>query len=222
MRSPIVSGLESVQEVYSTDYPSGMALYLDNGSLLDKSGNDRNATPLNTNSPATAIGLDGKQVLRWNGTGTQELQVSPFLQTAIGATLYCVCSLNGDSNYNLARTANLDDYWKFVDGSIGYFGTFKSSRFEGYPSSMPNIGNHLISIHASDTTYEVVVDRISKGVQPSSFLPGDRFRIGVNNRVFSGDIALMLVYSEYIQPGTSKDVAVKNSIKSNYPSLPFS
>lgn len=205
----------------STSYPSGMALLLDNGSLADKSGNNRNAVPTGLNSPSVARGLDGKQVLRWNGTGDQELQIPPFLGNTNGATLYCVCSIYAGDNYNLVRTYPIDDYWKFVAGT-GYFGTFRSSRYNGYPSSMPSTGNHLISIHASPTDYEVVVDTISKGVQESSYVPGDRFRIGVNDKVFSGDIALLLVYPQYTPPGSTSDLGVRNSIKLAYPSLPFS
>lgn len=205
----------------SISYPSGMSLLLDNGSLVDKSGNNRNAVPTGLNSPSIVTGIDGKQVLRWDGTGNQELQIPPFLSNTSGATLYCVCSIYGGDNYNLVRTSPIDDYWKFVAGT-GYFGTFRSSRYEGYPSSMPSTGNHLISIHASPTDYEVVVDTISKGVQQSSYVPGDRFRIGVNDKVFTGDIALLLVYPQYTQPGSTSDLGVRNSIKSAYPSLPFS
>ncbi|MEH2312350.1 MAG: hypothetical protein V7K35_13345 [Nostoc sp.] len=201
-------------------YPSGMALLLE-GSLTDKSGNTRNASAVGSNSPLIVTAIDGKQVLRWNGSGTQELQVTPFLSNSIGATLYCVFTIYQADNYNLVRTAGLDDYWKFVSGS-GYFGTFKNSRFESYPLSMPNTGSHLLSIHADFNTYEVLVDRVSKGQQQSTFAPGDRFRIGVNDKVFTGDIATLLVYPEYIAPNSTKDTAVKNTIKSNYPSLVFS
>ncbi|MEH1905827.1 MAG: hypothetical protein V7L04_31730 [Nostoc sp.] len=205
----------------TTSYPAGMALWLDNGSLTDKSGNNRNASPIGVNSPSVATGIDDKQVLRWDGTGRQELQIPPFLSNTTGATLYCVCTINGGDNYNLVRTFSIDDYWKFVSVS-GYFGTFRNSRYEGYPSGMPSTGNHLISIHASATDYEVVVDTISKGVQQSSYVPGDRFRIGVNDKVFNGDIALLLVYPQYTQPGSTSDLGVRSTIKSIYPSLPFS
>ncbi|MDQ3018248.1 MAG: hypothetical protein M3Q64_00020 [bacterium] len=220
-KANLLAALSNGTSGTSTSYPSGMALLLDGGSLIDKSGNNRNASPLGTNSPSSVTGTDGKQVLRWNGSGTQELQISPFLGATSGATLYCVCTINGGDNYNLVRTKALDDYWKFIAGS-GYFGTFRSSRFDQYPTSMPGNGSHLISIHADSTTYEVAVDRVSKGVRSSSYDPGDRFRIGVNDKVFTGDIALILVYPEYLQLGTSKDVEVKNKIKQNYPSLPFS
>ncbi|MEH1893173.1 MAG: hypothetical protein V7K92_28410 [Nostoc sp.] len=190
--------------------------------VKDKSGNNRNATPVGDNAPLPATGLDKKQVLRWNGTGTQELQITPFLSGTTGITLYCVYTVAGGvDNYNLVRTADLNDFWKFVQGP-GYIGTFRSSRLEAYPPAMPTEGNHLLSIHASSTTYEVVVDTISKGLQPAAYSPGDRFRIGVNNCVFTGDIALLLVYPQYTQPGSTSDLGVRSMIKSTYPSLPFS
>ncbi|MEH2302866.1 MAG: hypothetical protein V7K88_28790 [Nostoc sp.] len=201
-----------------TSYPSGMALLLDGGSLIDKSGNSRNASPIGDNSPLPATGIDGKKVLRWNGSGNQELQVTDFLDGTTGATLYCVYSVTGTGNYNLVRTYALDDYWHFIDGN-GYIGTFQNVRHEAYPPSMPNSGNHLISIHASSTSYEVVLDTISKGSQSSSYASGDRFRIGTNDKSFSGDIALLLVYPQYVQPNSTSDLGVRNSIKSAYPSL---
>ncbi|WP_298908749.1 hypothetical protein [uncultured Nostoc sp.] len=202
-------------------YPAGMALLLEGGSLVDKSNNARDASPFGSNSPSLATGIDGKSVLRWNGSGTQELQIAPFLGNAVGATIYCVFTIYQADNYNLVRTFGLDDYWKFVSGS-GYFRTFRNSRFDGYPASMPSTGSHLVSIHADFNTYEVMVDRISKGQQQSTFTPGDRFRIGTKDKLFTGDIATLLVYPEYISPNSTKDVAVKNTIKSNYPSLSFS
>ncbi|MEH2250066.1 hypothetical protein [Nostoc sp.] len=205
----------------STSYPAGMALLLDGGSLTDKSGNNRNASPVGVNSPTAVTGIDGKQVLRWSGAGNQELLIPPFLANTSGATLYCVCAINGGDNYNLVRTSPIDDYWKFVSGS-GYFGTFRDSRYEGYPSNMPSTGSHLVSIHASANSYEVVVDTVSKGVQSSTYVPGDRFRIGVNDKVFTGDIALLLIYPQFTQPGSTSDLGVRNAIKSAYPSLPFS
>ncbi|MEH2146251.1 hypothetical protein [Nostoc sp.] len=203
----------------TSSYPTGMTLWLEGGSLIDKSGNNRNATPIGDNAPLPATGLDSKQVLRWNGSGNQELQVTPFLSNATAATLYCVYTVAENvANYNLVRTANLDDYWKFVQGP-GYFGTFRSSRLETYPSSMPLTGSHLLSVHSSASSYEVTVDTVSKGVQPGAYSPGDRFRIGVNNCVFTGDIALLLVYPQYIQAGSEIDLNVRKKVKLTYPSL---
>ncbi|MBH8576980.1 hypothetical protein I8752_29160 [Nostocaceae cyanobacterium CENA369] len=166
-----------------------MKLWLEDGSLTDKSSNGNNATPVGSNSPTVVNSTSGKPALKWDGSGTQELQVSPFLGSATGATLYCVFTAS-NGNYNLVRTANLDDYWRFVSGA-GYFGTFRNGRFEGYPNSMPSSGSHLISIHADTNSYEVLLDNVSLGSQSSTFTPGDRFRIVSNDKAFSGDIGII-------------------------------
>jgi hypothetical protein len=203
-------------------YPPGMLLYLDGGSLFDKSGNNRNASAVGSNSPNVVTGLDGKQVLRWNGTSNQELQVTPFLTSATSATLYVVFTVSSASNnYNLIKTANIDDYWRFAQESNGYIGTFLSARRSSYPSEMPSSGNHLVSIHSNSSAYEVLLNKVTKGSIAASFNAGDRFRIGTNDKNFSGDIALILVYPEYITPGGTKDNNVTSNIKIAYPSLPF-
>jgi hypothetical protein len=201
-------------------YPIGMKLWLEGGSLVDKSGNNNNATPLGANSPTIVTSTSGKQALKWDGSGTQEIQIAPFLANASGATVYCVFTAS-DANYNLLRTANLDDYWRFVSGA-GYFGAFKNSRFEGYPATMPSSGSHLVSIHAQDSHYEILVDNVSKGIQTgNTFLPGDRFRIGTNDKIFSGDISLMLVYPSFIDKSSTIHLDCVNAIKTNYSTLPF-
>lgn len=213
---PLVGQLNSF-----VTYPSGMSLRLDDGSLLDKSGNNNNASPVGANSPSVATGLDSKQVLRWNGAGNQELQINPFLSGTSEATLYCVFTVSANTNYNLIRTANIDDYWRFTNNGAGYFGTFQSSRIEAYPLGMPSSGSHLVSIHASANSYEVILDNVSKGVQSRSYSAGDRFRIGTNDKAFNGDIALILVYPQYIDKASTTHINCVQTIKSSYPSLPF-
>ncbi len=203
------------------NYPTGMSLWIEGGSLADKSGNSRDATLLGTTAPSVVNGIDGKTVFRWSGAGNQELQVIPtFLSETTGATAYVVYTAS-NSNYNLLRTASLDDYWRFSNNSAGYFGTFRSSRYEAYPSGMPDSGHHLVSIHASSNTYEVILDNVSKGVQSSTYSAGDRFRIVTNDKPFSGDVALILIYPYLIDKASTAHASCLQAIKSYYPSLPF-
>lgn len=208
-------------------YPSGMLLWLDDGSLNDKSGNSRNATALSGGSiPSSAIGLDEKPVLRYNAANNLETQITPFLSGQSGATLYCVFTPNNSNNYNLIRTSNIDDYWRFTNDSNGYFGTFLNTRQNGYPTLMPATGNHLISIHSSSTTYEILQNNLSRGVRTSAansagFNPGTIFRIATNDRAYNGDIALILVYPGAIAPSSTQHQNIVRAIKNNYPSLPF-
>lgn len=200
-----------------------MAFWLEGGSLLDRSGNNRHLTPLNPSTPPTkATGIDNKQILRWNGTGTQELQTNPFLAGTTGATLYCVFTVSGNTNYGLVRTqSGIDDFWRFVNNSAGYFGVFRNIRYEAYPLNMPVSGSHLVSVHSNGTNYEVIQNTVSKGVQSSSYVPGNVFRVGVNNLPFNGDIALILVYPYHINKTSQEHTNIITAIKQFYPSLPF-
>lgn len=199
------------------EYMPESLLWLE-GSLTDQSGNNRNASPVGANSPSVVTGLNSKPALRWNGSGNQELQVSPFLSGTTDATLYCVFTVSANTNYNLVRTANLDDYWRFTSNGAGYLGVFRSGRFEGFPSAMPSSGSHLISIHADGTNYEVLLNNQSIGSTSSSYSPGDRFRIGTNDKAFNGDISLLMVYP-FVSPSSSEHQNQVLAIKQNYPSL---
>lgn len=210
--TPIVGELE-----IPTNYLSGMSLWLDNGSLLDKSGNNNNANA--STPPTTAIGLNNRNVLRWNGSSTQQLQIPAFLGSAVAATLYIVFSFNSSPQYNLVKTANIDDYWRFSGDGNGYIGTFSNSRRGGYPSAMPTTGNHLLSLHADVSSYEILLNNVSKGSQSGGFVAGDRFIIGANDKPFNGDIALLLVYPFSIPKTSSNHASIVNSIKTVYPSL---
>jgi hypothetical protein len=214
---PITGDLELIG-----NYPSGMRFWLEGGSLSDRSGNNYSVTPINASSPPNkALGLDNKFVLRWNGSATQELQVTPFLAGTTSATLYAVYSVASNNHYGIVRTANLEDFWYFNQNNAGYFGVFRSSRFEAYPLNMPSFGNALVSIHANTTQQEIIVNNSARGIQTSTYSPGDRFRIGVNNRNFNGDIALILVYPYFINKTSQEHQLILSSIKSFYPSLPF-
>jgi hypothetical protein len=203
----------------TANYLSGMKLWIEGGSLVDKSGNANNATSVSGTNPTVIVGLDGKNVLRWDGSGNQELQISPFLSEATEATVYVVFTNSANNNYNLIRTKNLDDYWRFLNDGNGYIGTFLSERVNTYPSGMPLDGSHLISIHAKANSYEVLLDNIGKGIQDLNFDAGDRFRIGTNDKNFNGDIALILVYDSWVDKESQSHEDIIAAIKSNYPSL---
>jgi hypothetical protein len=199
------------------EYLPNPLLWLE-GSLTDQSGNNRNASPVGTNSPTIVTGLDNKPALRWNGSGNQELQISPFLSGTSGVTLYCVFTISANTNYNLIRTANLDDYWRFSNDGAGYIGAFLADRRNGYPSSMPSSGSHLVSIHATGSNYEVLVDNQSKGLVTANYTPGDRFRIVTNDKPFNGDVSLLMVYP-YFSPTSTEHRNHVLAVKQNYPSL---
>lgn len=203
----------------TSNYPSGMRLWIENGSLLDKSGNSNNAISVTGINPTVTVGLDNKNVLRWDGSSNQELQISPFLTDATEATVYVVFTSSANSNYNLIRTKSLDDYWRFSNDGNGYIGTFLSSRVDNYPSAMPLSGSHLVSIHAKTNSYEVLLDNVGKGVQDVAYDAGDRFRVGTNDKSFNGDIALILVYPNWIDKTSTQHQNIIFTVKSNYPSL---
>ena len=84
---------------------------------------------------------------------------------------------------------------------------------------MPTTGNHLLSIHADSSSYEVLLNNVSEGAQSPGFSPGDRFIIGANDKPFNGDIALILVYPFFINKTSTEHTSIVNSIKTVYPSL---
>ncbi len=205
----------------ATAYESGMRLLLEFGSLIDQSGFNNNPTSVSGTLPDVAIGLNSQKVLRFNGNGTQELQIPYFMSGTTAATLYVVFTVSVNSSYNLIRTADLDDYWKFSSDGNGYIGTFLNARKEAYPPSMPSSGSHLMSIHASASSYEVILDKVSKGAISNVYSSGNRFRIATNDKPFNGDIALILVYPSLINKTSTQHQAILSAIKLNYPSLPF-
>ncbi len=201
-------------------FAGGSSLLLE-GSLTDTSGNNRTVTPI-TDSPTITTGLDSKPTIRFSGASVEELSVSPFLSGTSGATLYIVFTPNNNGQYNLIQTVNTDDYWRFSGNGAGYFGTFRSSRYEGYPLGMPSSGSHLISIHATGSNYEVFLDNTTKGLRTdSTYTPGNRFRIAADGKRYTGDISLLLVYPFYIAPTASGHLTNVQTIKSKFPSLPF-
>lgn len=207
-----------VQSTPNYQYLNGSLLWLE-GSLVDKSGNNRNATPVGANSPVVvSSALGGKPALRWAGTSNQELQVTPFLSGTSGVTLYCVFTVLANTHYNLVKTRNFDDYWRFSNDGNGYIGTFLSARRGGYPAAMPSSGSHLASIHATGTSYEFLLNNQSKGLVNETYTPGDRFRIATNDKPFNGDISLLMVYP-YISPTSSQHQNQILAIKQNYPAL---
>lgn len=201
-------------------FAGGASLLLE-GSLTDTSGNNRTVSLIG-DSPEITIGFDDKPTIRFTESSVQELSITSFLSGTSGATLYIVFRPNNDAQYNLIRTSNMDDYWRFSGNSAGYFGTFRSARFEGYPLNMPSSGSHLISIHATNNSYEVIQNNVSKGVRTdNTYSPGDRFRIAADDKRYAGDISLLLVYPYLISSSNQNHTLNISTIKSKFPSLPF-
>jgi hypothetical protein len=74
----------------------------------------------------------------------------------------------------LVTTRYNDSYWAF--GGVGYFGTFRNTRLEGYPSVVPVTGYHTHTIK-SGASYEVRIDGVSQGVQSGDFDTGNKFEV---------------------------------------------
>lgn len=203
-------------------YQDSPSLWIEGGELGDKSGFGRDLrASINGQEPIKTTGLDNRQVFRWTDQSSKSLYTLPFLNGASGATLYVVLSVSLASSYNVVQTTGLDDYWYFSGDGKGYIGTFLDARREEYPSNMPASGNHLISIHASSNTYQVCVDNLARPPINVNFTPGNFFTVRPDTKKFVGDIALVLVYSEFISPTSGKHTSNISAIKANYPSLPF-
>jgi hypothetical protein len=220
-----IGWLDSPQNSLSvviTGIANGAALWL-RGSLSDLSGNDRNATPFGTNSPSIVTGLDDNPALKFTDAGREELQVPYFLSETTAATLYIVFAPNSDIQYNLIKTAGIDDYWCFSGDRRGYFGTFQSSRNDGYPTLMPSSGNHLVSIHTNTSSYyEVLLNNTSQGILNKSYSSGDRFKIAAdsnNGKQYDGQISEIIVYPFLLNKNSAEHQQNINYLKARYPSL---
>ncbi|MFK0729990.1 MAG: hypothetical protein ACFKPT_25110 [Gloeotrichia echinulata GP01] len=218
-KSNFVAGLATSSATPSVaPYQSGMALWLENGELADKSGNGRNAVATASRRPYKVNAFGGKNAFYWDGKDNQQLQVPFFLSGAIGATIYIVYSVNSPG-YELIRTRENGDWWRFWGDGNGYIGTLRTNRMEGYPGSMPSTGEYLLSIHSSPSVYEVTMNGISKGVQGGQFNAGDRFLIGVNQYSYIGAIGLILVYPSYIASDSVTHSKILSAISTNYTTL---
>jgi hypothetical protein len=105
----------------------------------------------------------------------------------------------------------------------GYFGTFCGARFNNYPLNMPISGNHLISIHANSSEYEVLLDNISKGIQEGNYYnPGTLFEIATNDKAFGGDISCLIVYPFFIDKTSASHAQNISAFNNLYPALSLS
>lgn len=96
-----------------------------------------------------------------------------------------------------------------------------STRINSYPSNMPPTGDHCLSIHSSASSYEVLLNGVSKGVQSGQFDAGTKFVIGSNGFSYIGAIGLILVYPFLISVSSSTHNSVMSAISNNYSSLPI-
>lgn len=218
-RANFVSGLATATATPSAaTYQSGMALWLENGELADKSGNSRNATPSGSRYPYKIRAFGGKNSFYFDGANNQQLSVPFFLSGTTAATIYIVYSCNSAS-YNLVRTKDNDDWYRYFGDGNGYFGALRNARIAGYPASMPNTGDHCISIHSNSSAYEVTLDGVSKGAQPGSYDAGTKFLIGTNGFSYVGAIGLVLVYPSYIAVDGASHASILSAISANYTTL---
>ncbi|WYL93425.1 MAG: hypothetical protein HEQ35_05720 [Gloeotrichia echinulata IR180] len=199
-------------------YQQGMALWLENGELADKSGNGRNAVASGVRRPYKVKAFGGRNAFYWDGQNNQQLQVPFFLAGATGVTMYIVYSVNC-AGYILARTRANDDHYRFGGDGSGYFGAFRNTRLTGYPFAMPSTGEHLLTIHSSASVYEATLNGSSFGTRTGDFNTGSQFLIGVNAPGYIGAIGLILVYPTYIGADSAPHKAIVDAIATNYSTL---
>jgi hypothetical protein len=84
---------------------------------------------------------------------------------------------------------------------------------------MPRVGDHLVSIHSSASTYEAVLNNSSFGARTGDFNTGNQFLIGINASNYVGAIGLILVYPTYIAFGSQAHNNVITAIGTNYSTL---
>ena len=189
------------------------------GTLDDYSENENNLVA-GSKPPTAGTGINGNPALVFDGTQTQEVSAIPLPSNTTAVHAFTVITIDPDSShYTILKTANNDSYWRFAANGAGYFGSFRASRAEGYPASMPGSGSHLIEICATANTYEVLIDTVSQGVISNQLSMGDRLVFGANDRPFKGSILLAGIYERVLSDADR--LKTLQHIKSRFALLPF-
>jgi len=175
----------------------------DVGTWTDHSGLGHDATQATAdNKPHYKTGIiNGNAVLRFDGTNDTMTLGDLSAHFATAATVFVVAS--ACSQYNLYTThsnGDADIYWN--TSGTGYFGPFRTGRYEGWPAVVPTTGNHLWVVKSVTGVggYEVIIDNISKGVQNATHAAGTAHGLSENKRL-TGDIAEVILYDTVLSAG---------------------
>jgi hypothetical protein len=187
--------------------------YVDNdsvGLLTDQTGNGHDAiqaTPGYKPVFKTNI-LNAKPVIRFDGSDDTLSLGDLHLVVPNAATLFVVAKPNNDTSYVIYSThsvADADIYWLF--GS-GYFGPFRTGRYDMWPAYIPHTDTHLFIVKSITGigTYEVIVDHGSKGTQDATHSGGAVHAISPAFRPFTGDVAEIIMYDTVLSQAQTDSV----------------
>lgn len=197
------------------------------GSTADSSGYGNNAINSGPNYPTQVAGLDNQTVLNFANSNSQlrcsNLQAN--LVGSSGATIYTVFQpiSSGYCICEHTATNQFDGWWQWNGDGQGYMAIFRNSRLIQAPSGT---GWQCWSIHSRSADYEVLINKVSKGVQgvngvSGTYWQGNDFLISPNWRPFLGSLALLIVIPFWVDKASVFHAAKMAAIKGRFPSLPF-
>lgn len=177
---------------FSPDDISGLQIWLKADAITGLSDNDPVATWEDsssanhdfteaTNRPVYKTNIvNGKPVVRFDGTNDKLSGGDLSGSFPSAATSFIVFSEANANKYTIYTTKNNDTHYSFVAPTDGYYGVFRSTRINNYPSSVPQTDNvfRMWTTLSSSSTYEVWIDQVSQGSQTAGFDGGNDHEIG--------------------------------------------
>lgn len=162
-------------------------------------GNFAQSTGAAKPTKKTAI-LNGRDVCRFDGV--DDFLTAGDLSAAFpsAATMFIVCTLNGDSFYGLYETNN-SACGTAAYSAVGYWFQFRANPCDNsnnnHPATMPTSGSHRFAVRSSASAWEGWKDAVSQGSRAADFGSGTLHRLAVDGSssfFLDGDIAEVIVY----------------------------
>lgn len=192
----------------------------------DQSGTSHDFTGSSTTRPLYKTGIqNGLPGVKFDGSddyldgGNLD---SVFPSAASVFIVYKV--LSSDNQWVLIRNTSNDSWWDF--SGAGYLGSFRLTRVETYPSSVPNTGTHSYFLKSSSSTYRAAIDGVLATAQSASFDEGSgMFYLGGlgpgdGSRNFTGYIFEVIVYDSAISDADLANLESYAEAKWGFPGTP--
>jgi hypothetical protein len=200
----------SVPAPFAPDDIAGLQVWLDASQIVGLSDGDPVATWEDASSanhdftqatsgfrPTYQTGeLNGLPVVRFDGSDDWMGGGNLSASFPSAATVFAVFTPNTDAEYTIYMHDSSNGFWRETSTGNGYFHTFLAARINGYPTTMPNSGDHMVSLISSASTYNVWLDGVDKGAQTANYAAGTFHVVGTDggSGPLNGDVAEIIVY----------------------------
>ena len=134
-------------------------------------GNDAAQTTGSAQPTWTANQQNGRATLAFANLDYLDVALSEAWGTTEGYALVSAYLNTGTSHYGALRASStaLDDlwsgYWRFNNNGNGFFDTFRSARYDNYPTGMPVLGSKIFTVVSGTGTgsYFVTINGVNQG-----------------------------------------------------------